>query len=246
MTGLAQIHCGNLLLQALHPTDFDRLRPHLQRVAYRSGFEVASAGEPIEFVFFPEGAVTACLEVMQDGTRIAAAMIGCEGLVGHTAVLGSSRWAQDVVVRAGEATALKLDAACLEAAFRGSSTLADLLLRFGNTLMLQMGRTIVSNLLHPMERRLARWILLYHDRVQGNEITITHKEIGIMLGIRRASITEVLHVIEGVRAISNTRGMIVVRDRALLEAMAGETYGQPEAEYRRLIAPFGKGAARTE
>jgi CRP-like cAMP-binding protein len=98
-----------------------------------------------------------------------------------------------------------------------------------------MGRTIASNLIHSVERRTARWILLYHDRLERDEITMTHEELGNTLGVRQASITSALHVLEGENAIRGYRGRIIVRDRAALVAFAGGTYGFAEAEYRRLI-----------
>jgi hypothetical protein len=92
---------------------------------------------------------------------------------------------------------------------------------------------------------MARWILLYHDRLEGDEFPMTHEEIGIMLGVRRASATDILHILEGERAIHNARGRLVIRDRARLEEIAGDTYGEVEATYRALIGRFGKGNAAT-
>ena len=149
--------------------------------------------------------------------------------------MGNDRWPYDVEVRAGTTTALRLPVDRLRAAVDRSPALRDFLLRFVGTFMTQMGRTIVSNLIHPVEGRAARWILLYYDRVGGHEIIMTHEELGAMLGVRRASITTALHALEGKGAIRGLRGRIVVRDRARLEAMAFETYGFPEGEYRRLI-----------
>jgi hypothetical protein len=114
------------------------------------------------------------------------------------------------------------------------------MLRFAGYFTLQVSRAAVTNLIEPLERRMARWILLYHDRLEGDEISMTHEEIGIMLGVRRASATDVLTSLKGLRAIRSERGRLVVRDRYLLEQIAGETYGDAEADYRRMIGPFGK------
>lgn len=113
-------------------------------------------------------------------------------------------------------------------------------LGFIETFMVQMGRTLASNLRDPIERRLSRWLLMCHDRLDGDEIHITHKYIGAMLGVRRASVTDSLHVLEGEGAIRSGRGCILVRDRPRLELLAGEAYGHAEAHYRDRIAPFGK------
>jgi DNA-binding MarR family transcriptional regulator len=79
-----------------------------------------------------------------------------------------------------------------------------------------------------------------HDRLPGDEIALRHEDIGNMLGVRRASVTDTLHMLEGAGAIRSSRGRLTVRSRAVLEELAGDSYGFPEAQYRRLIAPFGK------
>jgi hypothetical protein len=79
-----------------------------------------------------------------------------------------------------------------------------------------------------------------HDRIDGDEIRLMHEHIGRMLGVRRATVTDTLHVLEGRLAIRNTRGSIVVRDRRVLEELAGHSYGFAEAHYRRLIGPFSR------
>ncbi|WP_380780826.1 Crp/Fnr family transcriptional regulator [Sphingomonas sp. R86520] len=129
----------------------------------------------------------------------------------------------------------RIPIAALIAATAVSPRLNTLLLRFAGIFAAQMGRTIISNLIHSVGRRTARRILLYHDRVERDEITMTHEELGNVLGVRRASITSVLHVLEGENTISGYRGRIIVRDRAALEAFAGDTDGFAEAEYHRLI-----------
>ena len=125
--------------------------------------------------------------------------------------------------------------AALDGAVEASATLRSALLRFVHVFMLQMGRTIVSSLAHPIERRMARWILLYHDRVQADEINMTHEEFRLMLGVRRSSVTDAMHRLEEERAIRALRAKIVVHDRAKLMQLASDTYGRPEQEYRRLM-----------
>ena len=154
--------------------------------------------------------------------------------------MGSDRWQHEVAVRSENSSAIRIPAAALTQAVDASPRLRDVLLRFTNTFMIQMSRTIVSNLIHRVDRRAARWLLLYHDRIAGDEIVLTHAELGIMLGVRRASVTGALHMLEGAQVIRSLRGRVVVADRAGLEAIAGESYGFAEAEYRRLIAPVDK------
>ena len=135
---------------------------------------------------------------------------------------------------------MRISSAALLEACDKSATLRALLLRFVQAFTIQLGRTIVSNLVDPVERRLSRWLLMNHDRLNGDDIELTHQQIGVMIGVRRASVTDALHLLEGDGVIRGRRGCVTVRDRARLREIAGENYGFAEAEYRRLIGPFGK------
>lgn len=227
----------NELLRRMDAADFARLQPYLERVPLQIGTLIAAAGSPIDVVCFPEGGIVEFADVLQDGRRLAVGLVGREGFVGWPLLMGADRWSYEAVVRAENGTALRLKSDQLREAASASLGLQTLLLRYAHSFVAQMGRTIVSNLIHPVVRRTARWLLLYHDRVGSDELTVTHEELGIMLGVRRSSITDALHQLEGERAIRGRRGKILVRDRACLEALAADTYGFAEAEYRRLVAP---------
>jgi CRP-like cAMP-binding protein len=229
VTEIVQKATRNALLCGLSQDDFTLLQPHLKRAVHRAGDVL-------------EGGVAAFLAVACGGHRAAAGMVGYEGLIGVGSLLGQTRWSHDVVLRGEDSSAVVLETDRLLNACRQSPSLNALLLRFAGILMLQFARTGTTNLMSQLERRMARWILLYHDRLQGDEFPMTHEEIGIMLGVRRASATDILHILEGERAIRNARGSLVVRDRARLEEIAGDSYGEVEAAYRALIGPFGKGS----
>jgi len=236
MTGApAQPEVGNRLLRCMAAADYALLQPHLERVPLTVDATLATFGAPITTVCFPEGAIAGYLDVLGDGRRLAVGLVGHEGFMGWPLLMGSDRWQHEVVVRSENSTALRLPAGVLAEAVAVSPSLRALLLRFAGTFMIQMSRTIVSNLIHKVDQRAARWLLLYHDRVRGDEIVVTHAELGIMLGVRRASVTGALHMLEGAQVIRSLRGRVVVTDRAGLEAIAGESYGFAEAEYRRLI-----------
>lgn len=100
---------------------------------------------------------------------------------------------------------------------------------------MQTSHTALSNAVHPIEERLARWILMCDDRSDAGEMPLTHEYMSIMLAVRRPSVTTSLHVLEGNGFIRAERGCVIVRDRAGLEEFAGDAYGSPEREYRRLI-----------
>ena len=236
---LDQQSVGNALLRCMPPEDYARLRPDLTRTPLAIDDVIAAAGEDIEVVCFLEGGVAGFLDVLGDGRRLAIGVAGREGFVGWPALMGNDRWPCDVQLRAAPTTALRVDAQCIRALVATSSAVRDLLLRYAAVFMAQMSRTIVSNLIHPVERRTARWLLLYHDRLDGDEIALTHEELGAMLGVRRSSVTDALHVLEGESLIRSLRGRVVIRDRPRLQLWASEAYGYAEAEYERLITTTG-------
>jgi CRP-like cAMP-binding protein len=131
-----------------------------------------------------------------------------------------------------------MPAAPLIEAVDKSATLRTLLLRYAQTLAIQTAYTALSNAVHQIDERLARWLLMCHDRVDGNDLALTHDFLSIMLAVRRPSVTTALHVLEGNGFIRSERGCIVVRNRAALEEFASDSYGAPEREYKRLIGPM--------
>ncbi|PTQ59445.1 CRP-like cAMP-binding protein [Sphingomonas sp. PP-CE-3G-477] len=226
---------GNRLLANLSPEDFGLLAPHLEPVSFAVGDFITRAGDPIDSVCFLEQGIAGVLDALDDDRRYAVGLVGAEGFIGWPLVMGDDRSAYDVTMRAERGEALRIPAKALMAAVDQSPTLRMTLLRFAHVFMLQMGRTVVSSLAHSIERRMARWILLYHDRVQADEICMTHEEFRLMLGVRRSSVTDALHRLEEDRAIRAIRARVLVNDRTKLMALAGDTYGQPEEEYARLL-----------
>ena len=226
---------GNRLLRALSSADYALLQRHLTRVSFEVGDEIASAGETIDEVRFPEAGIAGILDSAEAGRRLAIGLVGSEGMLGWPVLLGETRWPHDVAMRAEAGTAIRIDTAALLATAERSATLLQTLLRFTHVFGLQVGQSVCSALIHPVDRRMARWILLYHDRVRGDEICMTHEEFRLMLGVRRSSVTDALHRLEAERAVRGLRGRVLVRDRARLIELASETYGKPEQAYLRLI-----------
>jgi CRP-like cAMP-binding protein len=230
----------NLLLGSLSPEDFDILEPKLERVPLRTDEIMLKPNEAIERIYFPESGVVSFHEILQDGSRVGVAIIGFEGFTGWPALLGVDRSAHEASVAIGGGTALSISPADLLHLCLERQAINMLLLRYVHCFMSQMGRTIMSNLTDALEKRLARWLLMNHDRLEGDRINLTHKQLGVMLGVRRATVTDTLHILEGEGLIRSTRGLIDVRDRGRLLAFAGESYGAAETEYARFIAPFSK------
>jgi CRP-like cAMP-binding protein len=124
----------------------------------------------------------------------------------------------------------------LSSALETSATLRTLLLRYSQAFSIQVAFTALCNGRYTIEERLSRWLLMCHDRVDGDTIPVTHDFLALMLGVRRAGVTIALQILEGDHILKATRGRIEIRDRAELLQTAGGSYGLPEAEYERLMA----------
>jgi CRP-like cAMP-binding protein len=231
----------NILISSLPAEDYAALEPHLTRVPLDEGDEVGRFGKPIDGVCFPEAAVVSVSHVYPSGDAVETGVIGICGMVGWPALLGAQESPHRAVVQVGGGSALRADSDAFLQVAGERPGIASLCLRFVLAFTIQHACAAASYLRDPTERRLARWLLMCHDRLVGDEIALTHHFIGETLGVRRASVTDALHRLEGEGAIRSHRSLIVVRDRPCLEAMAGPSYGFPEARYRELIGPFGKG-----
>ena len=149
-------------------------------------------------------------------------------------VLGSDSVTTTVGIQVA-GSAYRIERLALLDAVARSSSLRDVLVRFAHVLMVQTTYTLLANAVHQIDERLARWLLMCHDRVSGDNIQLTHEFMSVMLSVRRPSVTNTLHILEGNGYIRSDRGFVTIVNRAGLEAFAADAYGQPEVEYRRLL-----------
>lgn len=237
--------CPNLLLRSMSEADFALLAPALSRVSVSVDTVLAAPGAAIEAAYFPCGGIITVSKVSEGGARIGLGHIGYEGLAGWPVLLGTELATHETRMTAVGGTALRIETPDLLAACRASETLTGLLLRYVRSFTIQLSNTIVSSLMHSVDTRLCRWTLMAHDRIEGDELEVMHHEIAVMLAVRRASVTDALHKMEGDGLIRARRGRVIIRDRSGLRQRVGDTYGAAEAEYSRLIAPFSKCARET-
>jgi len=200
------------------------------------GAVLSAANKQLDHVYFPESGVTSIVTVGETGKRTEVGLFGREGMSGSSLVLGTDRTPLETFVQIGGGTAHRIGRAAFVSAVARSPSLQALFGTFAQCLATQISYTASSNANQNVEGRLARWLLMCHDRVDGSEVNLTHEFLSVMLAVRRATVTDTLKLIEADGAISTGRGSISVLDRGRLEATAGEAYGAPEAEYRRLIA----------
>jgi hypothetical protein len=167
--------------------------------------------------------------------HVEVGLAGWEGLSGAVPVLlGNDRIPHDNFMQvAGHGLRIGTEALC--AAVEESPSLRTLLLRYVQTEFVQARQTAYVNATYTTELRLARWLLMCHDRVDGDDLPVKHEFLAVMLGVQRTGVTLALQVLEGAGRIRGRRGRITVTNRELLEQLAGDSYGAAEAEYARLI-----------
>lgn len=224
----------NRLLKTLTPDDFASLAPHMEAVPGALRQILIAANQPITHAYFIEEGLTSLIVDTAEG-RVEIGMIGCEGFVGLPLLLGTDRTPHIAMVQA-EGRMLRIRADDLRAVLGVSSVLRDVLGRYGQSLIVQVGQTVYANADYTIEARLARWILMTQDRLCKDDLLFTHDFLSMMLGVRRPGVTTAVHILEGARMIQARRGHITVLDRDKLMDLAGDTYGPAEAEYERLFA----------
>jgi CRP-like cAMP-binding protein len=224
----------NNLLSVLSDNDFALLQPHLQHVALPLLHDMERPNRRIETVYFMEAGIASVVAVQSDETRIEVGLIGPEGMSGIAVVLGGDQSPHSTYIQvAGAGQRIKANE--LRNALNNSPSLRNLLLKFAQVFMVQTAHTATANARALIDQRLARWILMAHDRTGDETIPLTHEFLSLMLGVRRAGVTEALQTLKRQKLIDTGRNQIVVRSRKGLERKAGSSYGVPEKEYRRLI-----------
>lgn len=234
MTAASQNSVRNQLLLALEPGDFSLLQPHLQHVELKVRDSLGEPDKPMPFVHFIEEGIGSIVVGPERTTGVEIGIVGREGLVGAPVVLESEQSPHTSFMQVG-GSAWRVPGAALAKVMAQSASLRGLLLRYVHAFTMQISSTAYSNADFTVEERLARWILMCHDRVDGDQIAMTHEFIALMLGVRRPGVTVATHVLEGEHMIKARRGMITVLDRDKLKKTADSAYGMAEAEYERVI-----------
>jgi CRP-like cAMP-binding protein len=226
----------NQLLGAFEPDARARIQAYLQPVTLKLGAVVCEAGGPLEHAYFPEGAVLSLLTVLENGSAIECANIGREGAFGVFAAMYSRvSFNQCVVQLQGPMSRCPIEP--LRSEFQKSEHVRNLFVSYSETLLSQVMQSVACNSLHTVEERMCRWLLMMHDRAEGELLTYTHEFLARMLGANRTSITFAAQSLQNAGLISYHRGLIQVRDRAGLEDASCECYGVVKARFDAFLNP---------
>jgi CRP-like cAMP-binding protein len=231
---LRQVDLRNRLLRALNPRDFEALQAALRLEDMPLRQVLIAPRTKIETVYFVESGI---VSVTNDGVsgRVEIGLIGREGLVGASPILlGDDRSPHTHFVQAA-GHMLSVDAHMMLAIAETRPAMRVLLLRYIHTHFAQTAQTASANARGNTAMRLARWLLMYQDRSEGDTVMVTHEFMSLMLGVERPGVTRALRALEDDGLVRTHRGLVVIIDRDGLLGLVGDSYGTAEAEYDRLI-----------
>lgn len=224
----------NRLLAALPADIFDAVWPHLEHVLLPVKRVLIEPGTPVAHVHFVETGIVSTVASLEDGSLVEVGMVGREGLVGLPTVLGIETAPHRSFVQvAGSAN--RIETAAFARLLHEHSPLQDLLLHYTHAFMAQLAQSIACNSRHVIGERLARWLLIAHDRVSSNELPLTHEFLCQMLGVRREGVTAALQALVAAKIVAARRGHVTVLDRAKLEGASCGCYVTVEREFGRVV-----------
>lgn len=224
----------NRLLAALPPEDLARLWPQLQPTEVKLRQVLHAADEPIEAVYFPEGGVISMLAQLEEGQTAEVGLAGSEGMVGLPLLMGSDSGAVEAMCQA-PGTMLRLRTDLFLRALDESPALRALLLRYALAFHHQVSQTAACNGNHALDQRLARWLLMAHDRAEGDEFPMTQDFLALMLCVHRPSVTVAARLFQQAGLIRYAHGHMVVTDRAGLEAASCECHSAVRRQFEKLL-----------
>jgi CRP-like cAMP-binding protein len=232
LAGARQVSDSNHLLAALPRKEYRRLLPLLEPVKLAFGETLYESQSQIREVYFPNDCFVSMLTTVDDDKAAEVGLIGSEGMIGVPMALGVAVSPFRAVVQ-GEGTAMRMRTADFRRHFSTSSALQRELFLFTHLLMIQIAQTAACNRFHVVTQRMARWLLMTHDRVNSSEFRITQEFLALMLGVRRVGVSVAMCALRDRKVISYRRGTIRILDQAGLVAAACSCYKTVKDTYTR-------------
>jgi CRP-like cAMP-binding protein len=224
----------NRLLSLLSDDDYERLRSHLSPVALEYRKSLYEASRPIEKVYFPVDGVASLVITTADGAGAEVGTIGNEGMVGLPICLGDHDAPSAVYVQV-PGTGLAMDARVFRDQLERSPSLNLVMLRYGHAFFNQVAQSAACAHLHKVEQRCCRWLLMTRDRMPSGDFLLTHEFLGMMLGVRRTTVTDVMGSLQKAGLIHYRRGHVSILDAEALRHRACECYDTSRREFDRLL-----------
>src|SRR6202049_2486055 len=224
----------NRLLLLLSDHDYERLRSHLSVVDFDYRKSLYEASRPIDHVYFPVDGVASLVITTSDGASAEVGTIGSEGMVGLPVVLGDPDAPSSVYVQV-PGTALGMDARIFRGELERSPTLNLVMLRYAHAFFNQVAQSAACAHLHKVEQRCCRWLMMTRDRMPSGDFLLTHEFLGMMLGVRRTTVTDVMGALQKAGLIRYRRGHVTILAPETLRQRACECYDISKLEFDRLL-----------
>ncbi|MDB5762031.1 MAG: Crp/Fnr family transcriptional regulator [Herminiimonas sp.] len=226
--------CNNHLLSSLRDEEYQSLLPDLQFVETSVNQEVGKRYKPIEYIYFPCNSVLSVLALMQDGAAVEVGTIGNEGFYGIEALVGGELALETTVCQV-KGNSLRMSVADFRNATEGNTPLRRITQRYLLAYLGMVSQSVACNRLHSIEERFSRWVLMTHDRVEGDDFYLTQEFLADMLGVHRPSVSLVASAFQQAGIIKYNRGEMTIVNRAGLENICCECYSAVKSQYARLL-----------
>jgi CRP-like cAMP-binding protein len=225
---------SNQLLQMLDLADFDLLRPHLATVELARDTVLGEAGATLRHAYFPHSGSVSITVSLSEGQMIEIAMLGRDGVVGGGAALADGVASADAVVLFPGAASM-VEIAAFRAIAAASARFRNLMVRHEQVMLAHAQQSLLCNTLHPVEARLARWLLRASDLSDSKTLPLTQETLAQMLGVRRNAISLVANALQRAGIIHYTRGQIEIIDQRALETTSCHCHAAAKARQAALI-----------
>jgi CRP-like cAMP-binding protein len=231
--------CQNRILARLSAEEYASIAPRLELVRTQLKEVLYERGRPISYVYFPCSSAHSNLIMLENGSAVEVGTVGNEGLSGVELLIGASTAIETGVCQVA-GTSLRMSAHDFRAAVKGKTALRLLAERYFHGYLSQVSQSVACNRMHTIVQRFARWLLIMHDRVRGEEFSLTQEFLATMLGVHRPSVSMVAGEFQKAGLIEYTRGQMKIVDRTMLEQMSCECYGIVRAEFEKALGtPVG-------
>lgn len=225
----------NRLLAALPTKEYQRLLPELEAVTLTFGDILFEPGDRLSHVYFPGNSIVSLLSAVEDRELLEVGLVGNDGMAGLPVFMGVAKSRSRGLVQ-GSGDAMRMKASHLRKEVSNGGSLSGLLFRYTHSLLTQISQSAACNRFHLVNARLARWLLMTHDRVEGDEFRLTQEFISHMLGVRREGVTLAASSLQKQKLISYSRGQIKILDRVALEAVTCKCYRIVKDEYDNFLS----------
>jgi CRP-like cAMP-binding protein len=225
---------NNRLLEVLDAAALAAVVPHLVPIAFERRHQLEIPNRSVEHVYFMEHGIASVVARGDADSETEVGIVGYEGVTGIAVILNGGRSPNSTYIQvSGSGQSMPVSA--LRAAIEAHDSLRTLLLRYVQSFLIQMAQTTVANARASTDERLSRWLLMAHDRIEGDDLIITHEFLALMAGTRRSGVTEAMVRLAKAGLVRPGRGIVAILDRKGLEQSAGRFYGISEAELDRLL-----------